>query len=137
MSESSAQINDNDHAEARAALEAVVQVYFDSMYESSADKVIEAFHPSAKITGYMNSDELGEMTREQFAKFVARQSPSPREKGEAAILEIVSLDVAGATAVARVRDAYLGMMFLDTLSFVLEGDRWQIYNKLYHVEGSA
>jgi len=49
-------------------------------------------------------------------------------------LEIVSLEIAGKTAVAQVRDKYLGMTFLDTLSFLeVDGD-WTIYNKLFHVE---
>ncbi|MFP6802387.1 MAG: nuclear transport factor 2 family protein [Pseudomonadales bacterium] len=30
-----------------------VQVYFDSRYESSAEKVHAAFHPNARISGYM------------------------------------------------------------------------------------
>ena len=30
---------------------AVIQTYFDSMYESSAEKALAAFHPNAKITG--------------------------------------------------------------------------------------
>jgi hypothetical protein len=50
------------------------------------------------------------------------------------VLEVVSLQIAGKTAVARVRDAYLGSMFLDTLSFIEVAGRWQIYSKLFHVE---
>ena len=30
-----------------------VQVYFDSRYESSAEKVHAVFHPNARISGYM------------------------------------------------------------------------------------
>ncbi|MEM7017059.1 MAG: nuclear transport factor 2 family protein [Pseudomonadota bacterium] len=112
----------------------VVQVYFDSMYESSSDKVIEAFHPSAKITGYLAPGKLSEMSREDFAGFVAKQQPSPKEKGEPAVLKIASLEIAGDTAVARVRDDYLGMSFLDTLSFLKQDGKWCIYNKLFHVE---
>jgi len=111
----------------------VIQIYFDGMYESSADKTHQAFHPNAKITGYMQ-DQLGEMSVEQFANFVTAQQPSPKEKGEPARLDIVSLDIAGQTAVARVRDDYLGMTFLDTLSFIKTDDTWSIYNKLFHVE---
>ena len=114
-------------------IQQTIQTYFDSMYESDPAKVHEAFHPDAKITGYLN-DELHEMTVPTFADMVAGQQPSAKEKDEAIQLETVSLEIAGDTAVARVRDGYIGLVFLDTLSFLkTEGD-WVIYNKLFHVE---
>jgi len=117
-------------------IENTIQTYFDCMYESSAEKAHTAFHPNAKITGYLE-DGLHEMTVTDFANFVESQLPSPKEKGESARLDILSIDISGNTAVARVRDDYLGMTFLDTLSFLKEGDKWSIYNKLFHVEGPS
>lgn len=118
------------------AINNVIRTYFDCMYEASAEKTHEAFHPSARITGYLHG-QFGELTVGQFADLVAAESPSPKDKGEPERLEVLSLDIAGDTAVARVRDDYIGLTFLDTLSFVKVDDRWQIYNKLYHVEGEA
>ena len=40
----------------------------------------------------------------------------------------------GETATAKVRDKYLGITFLDSLSFVNEDGTWMIYNILFHVE---
>jgi hypothetical protein len=77
------------------------------------------------------------MSVDDFAAFVADKQPSAKEKGEPTRLEVLSLDVAGNTAVARVRDDYLGLTFLDTLSFIKVDDQWRIYNKLFHVEGPA
>jgi hypothetical protein len=113
-----------------------VQTYFDCMYESSAEKTHAAFHPNAKITGYLQ-DGLHEMSVVEFAGFVSSQQPSAKEKGEAARLDIISIDIAGDTAVTRVRDDYLGMTFLDTLSLLRVEGQWSIYNKLFHVEGPA
>lgn len=113
-----------------------IQTYFDCMYESSADKARAAFHPNARITGYLE-DGLHEMTVDDFAGFVAGQQPSPSEQGVPARLDIESLDISGHTAVARVRDDYLGMTFVDTLSLLFADDTWRIYNKLFHVEGPA
>ena len=48
--------------------------------------------------------------------------------------EILSCEVNGDTATAKVRDKYLGISFLDSLSLVKEGDKWSIYSKLFHVE---
>ena len=114
----------------------VIQTYFDSMYESSSDKARAAFHPNAKITGYLE-DGLHEMSVEDFAGFVASQQPSPKSKGEAARLDILSIELAGDTASARIRDDYLGKTFLDSLSLLRIDGSWSIYNKLFHVEGSA
>ena len=113
-----------------------IQTYFDCMYESSAEKARTAFHPEARITGYLE-DGLHQMTVDEFAGFVASQQPSPKEQGAPARIDIESLDIAGQTAVARVRDDYLGMTFLDTLSLISVDGAWQIYTKLFHVEGPA
>lgn len=113
-----------------------IQTYFDCMYESSADKARAAFHPNARITGYLE-DGLHEMTVDDFAGFVASQQPSPSEQGVPARLDIESLEISGHTAVARVRDDYLGMTFVDTLSLLFADDTWRIYNKLFHVVGPA
>ena len=113
-----------------------VQTYFDCMYESSAEKTHAAFHPNAKITGYLE-DGLHEMSVVEFAGLVSSQQPSAKEKGDAARLDIISIDIAGDTAVTRVRDDYLGMTFLDTLSLLRVEGQWSIYNKLFHVEGPA
>jgi hypothetical protein len=117
-------------------IEDTIQTYFDCMYESSAEKAHSAFHSNAKITGYLE-DGLHEMTVSDFANFVESQLPSPKEKGESIRLDILSIDIAGNTAVAQVRDDYLGMTFLDTLSLLKDGGKWSIYNKLFHVEGPS
>lgn len=118
------------------AIRTTIQIYFDGMFESSADKTHAAFHPNAKITGEL-AGKLQEMSVNDFAGLVESQQPSPKANGEVARLEIVSLDIAGNTAVARVRDDYLGSTFLDTLSFLKTQDEWHIYNKLFYVEGKA
>ena len=118
----------------KQAIAATIQVYFDSMYLSERDKVLQAFHPNAKITGYMDGNLL-EQTVEEFANFVGAQTPSAKDQGEAPMLETLSVDITGHTAVAKVRDGYLGMIFVDTLSMLKLADNWVIYNKLFHVEG--
>ena len=115
-------------------IEQTIQTYFDGMYESSAEKTRTAFHPNARITGYLE-DGLHEMSVDEFADFVESQQPSPSEEGVPARLDIVSVEISGETAVARVRDDYLGMTFLDSLSLIFADGRWQIYTKLFNVEG--
>ena len=117
------------------AIRETIQVYFDAMFESDPSKVFDAFHESAKITGYI-AGELVEMGVSDFASFVSSQS-SAKSAGEPPFLEVVSLSIAGDTAVALVRDDYIGNRYLDTLSFLRCHGRWLIYNKLFHIEGDA
>ena len=114
------------------AIRDTIQTYFDCMFEADADKARAAFHPNAKITGYMQG-QLAEMTVEEFAGFVGSH-PSAKANGESPKLDILSIDIAGDTAVSRVRDDYLGNTFLDTLSFICVDGEWRIYNKLFFVE---
>ena len=117
------------------AIRETIHIYFDAMFESDSSKVFEAFHENAKITGYI-AEKLTEMSVSDFAAFVASQS-SAKAAGETPLVEEVSLTVAGKTAVALVRDDYIGNRFLDTLSFVKCDRGWVIYNKLFHIEGGA
>ena len=105
----------------------VVEKYVESMKESSAEKVREAFHPNAKVVGHLHGDFL-EMSTEDFAEFVAAQEPADVE------YEILSTVVEGTTAAVKIRDKYLGITFLDTLSLIKVDDHWSIYNKLFNVE---
>lgn len=123
----------NDNVNDKIEIEKVIRLYFESMFECDGDKARQAFHPNAKIVGYTRG-ELQEMTVEYFASYVESQTPSARDKGEAERLEVISIDIAGETAVARVRDDFLSITFLDTLSFIKIDGKWSIYNKLYHVE---
>ncbi|MCP3936037.1 MAG: nuclear transport factor 2 family protein [Actinomycetia bacterium] len=117
-------------------IQETIQTYFECMYESSAEKARTAFHPSARITGYLE-DGLHEMSVDDFAGFVASQQPSAHQQGKPKRLEITSLEISGATAMAQVVDDFLGLTFTDSLALLKTEGRWQIYNKLFHVQGPA
>ena len=114
-------------------IENVVQLYIDSLDESNPDKVKETFHENAKVIGYLHGDFM-EMSVDDFAGFVASQQPSPKEKSENVVFEILTCEIEGSTALVKVRDKYLGITFLDTLSFIKNESEWKIYNKLFNVE---
>ncbi|MBG79752.1 MAG: hypothetical protein CMJ39_03455 [Phycisphaerae bacterium] len=114
-------------------IKACVDRYYESLCGSDADGVRAVFHENARITGYL-PDGLHEMTVDEFAGFVAAQQPSPDESGAERMLEMLSCEVAGATAGVRIRESYLGMIFLDTFGMLKVDGEWVIYNKLFHVE---
>ncbi|MFM1594102.1 MAG: nuclear transport factor 2 family protein [Woeseiaceae bacterium] len=114
-------------------IENIVQLYIDSLDESNPDKVKETFHENAKVVGYLHGNFM-EMSVDDFAGFVASQQPSPKEKSENVVFEILTCEIEGTTALVKVRDKYLGITFLDTLSFIKNESEWKIYNKLFNVE---
>ena len=104
-----------------------IQLYFDGCYESDPEKIKASFNPNASITGYL-PDGFHEMSVDDFAGFVASQQPSPMENDDEKMLEILSCEVYGNTAAVKVREAYLGMIFIDCLSFLKKNDEWKIEN---------
>ncbi len=119
--------------EQESTIEATLQTYGEGLYHSNPDKIRQAFHPAAKISGYIEG-QLGEFTVEQLAEMVEKQVPSDQEKGLPRLFEIISSQQSGQTAMAVVRDQFMGMTFLDTLSLLEVDGQWVIYNKLFHVE---
>ena len=112
---------------AEEAVREVIGMYIESMEKSSGDMVSEAFHENAKVVGYLNGDFL-QLTTADFAGFVSSQEPGNVD------FEVLSCEVNGETATAKVRDKYLGISFLDSLSLINENGKWSIYNKLFPVE---
>ena len=110
-----------------------VQSYYDGCCESDSNKIKDVFDENAMISGYL-PDGLHEMNLDEFAGFVEAQQPSPKEKGDEAFLEILSCEIVGDTALVKIREAYLGMIFIDSFSFLKKDGTWRIYTKLFHVE---
>lgn len=118
---------------AKGQIKNLIQIYVDSMDESNPYKVKQIFHNNAKIVGYLHGDFM-EMSVDDFAGFVASQQPTPKEKGENVIFEIITCEIEGTTAVVKLKDKYLGITFMDILSFIKIEGEWKIYNKLFNVE---
>lgn len=114
-------------------IQKVIELYIDSMENSDPDKVKIAFHANAKVVGYLHGDFM-ELSTEEFSGFVAAQKPSPKEKNENIIFDILSCDIEGTIASVKIRDQYLGITFLDILSLIKQEGEWKIYNKLFNVE---
>jgi len=109
-----------------------IQLYFDGMYHSDAEKLKKAFHPSASLYGYLEG-ELAIIPLDNWLAHV-RGVPAPFENGEEYDMRIVSTDVTGAVAAVKVADLYLGRRFTDYLSLVKTGDNWLIVNKTFHYD---
>ena len=114
-------------------IKSCIDLYYEGCCESDSSKIKKAFDKNAMISGYL-PDGLHEMNLDEFAGFVDAQQPSPKEKGDKPFLEILSCEILGETALVKIKEQYLGMIFIDSFSFLRKDDTWRIYTKLFHVE---
>jgi hypothetical protein len=117
-----------------AAIDAVLQTYFDGLYEGSAAKLGLAFHPTADLRGVAADGTLAIMSR--AAWFEAVQSrPSPKSRDLPRHDWVVTIDRSGpATAFAKVHCAVPPRYFTDYLTLAKLQDGWIIVGKTFHTD---
>ena len=108
----------------------VVEHYINSAYESDGAMTRKIFDDDAKVSGHING-KLIRQTKEDWAKFVEKNLPSPKEQGKTKAYEILMINTGEETAVVKVKSEYINIMFTDTLSFLRIDDDWKIYNKVF------
>ena len=114
----------------RAAIESVIDDYFQGMYHSDTARLERAFHLEGRITGY-DEGKLIDNPIAGFIKFVSGVS-APADDGEAFDMVIESVDIAGTAAVVKVNDLYKGLRFVDYLTLLKFDNGWKIVNKTFH-----
>ena len=110
----------------------VVEDYINSAYESDGAMTRKIFDDDAKVTGHING-KLIRQTKEDWATFVEKNIPSPKEQGKSKAYEILMVDTGKETAVVKVKSEYISLTFTDTLSFLKVDNEWKIYNKVVEV----
>jgi hypothetical protein len=113
-------------------IQQTVQYYFDGLYYSDIEKLQVAFHPNSQVIGYFQGTLMFN-SLVQFLEFV-KTTPAPAESGENYDMRIVSIDMTGTEAVAKVDDLYLGFRFTDYLSLLKVDGTWVIINKTFYHE---
>lgn len=112
------------------AIRRTIQHYLDGAREGSVDLVRRAFHPQARMSGYLQG-RLLVGGPEPFYEAVAN-APAPAKSGEPYRAEIRSLEIAGpAAAVTLVEGPYLGMQFTTFFHLLKVGEEWQIVSKTF------
>lgn len=116
---------------ALAEIEALLERYFDALYESDAKLLGELMHPAA-IYASASERPLLIRTMDQYLPIVAAR-PSPASRAEPRRNRIDMIDCAGdETALAKVRCSIGDRDFVDYLSLVRSDGRWRIIAKIFH-----
>lgn len=116
-----------------AAIEAVLQTYFDGLYEGDTDKLASAFHPCSHL--YWDKDGVvQDLPREQWFEMV-RSRGSAKSRGLAREDRILMLDRSGPeTALAKVACQLPPRYFTDYLVFLKTTEGWKIVSKVYRAD---
>ncbi len=117
-------------ASAVAEIEAVIQTYFDGLYEGDVEKLAAAFHPVSHL--YSEKDgEVADLPREAWFEAV-RKRPSAASQGLARDDRILLLDVSGPeTALVKVACQIPPRFFTDYLVLNRTRQGWRIVSKVY------
>jgi Putative lumazine-binding len=108
-----------------AAVEKVAGWYLESGKTGEVDLLRQAFHPSARL----------QFVREgQYTEWSGSDYIDGRKEGRKSDhrTQILSVDVAGSAALAKVELEYERVRFVDYLSLLKIDGRWWIVNKSFH-----
>ncbi len=123
----------NDYTPDFAGVVALLQDYFEGLYECDTEHLARVFHPEA---GYYCATD-GQLLHFDMAHYFAvlKKRVSPKAQGHVRSDRIMSVEFAGpVTAQAKVQCSIPGKSFLDLLTLVRLDGRWQIVSKVFHYE---
>ena len=120
-------------ASAVAEIEAVIQTYFDGLYEGDVEKLASAFHPVSHL--YWEKDGgVEDLPREQWFEMV-RSRPSGASRGLRRDDRILLMDISGPeTALVKVACQLPPRYFTDYLVAMKLSDGWKIVSKSYRYD---
>ena len=112
----------------------VVVDYLEGMIWGDEDKLRRAFHPQALQVGHF-AETYEFFPLEDFLSWL--RTEEKLAPGSPYIAELISIEVTGTVAIAKVTDTCFGSDFTDYLVLVKDrptpDGRWQIVTKAYHV----
>lgn len=116
-----------------AQITAVLEAYFDGLYDGDLDKFDRVFHPNAHLYATDGSN-LTDWPREEYFSVISGRA-SGREQGLARHDKILSIHKAGPdTALATVNCALPPRYFTDYLTLLRLDGQWRIISKTFHVD---
>ena len=117
----------------RSSIEAVIQHYFDGLYEADADKLGAIFAPSADLR-WVENGELKILTVPNWLDLI-RKRPSAKAEGKPREDFIVTIDRSDeSTAFIKVRCQLPPRYFTDYLVAMKLSDGWKIVSKSYRYD---
>ena len=110
-------------------------IYLEALHNGDVDGLARAFAPASAL--YASAD--GEATALPIEPWLdrVRNRKSAKDSGYDAQNRILSIEVVGDMAMAKVSSAFPPKHFTDFLSLVRTKDGWRIVSKTYHAQEIA
>jgi hypothetical protein len=116
------------------AIRAVVRDYLEGMIYGQPDRLRSAMHPLCMQAGhYKGNYEF--FPRDEFIE--ALRAEKMEAPGTPYKSEILSIDITGDVALAKVNDDCFGTSFTDYLTLIRHEGRWQIVMKAFFDHANA
>jgi putative lumazine-binding protein len=117
----------------RQQIDAVLQTYFDGVYENDRAKIAQAFHECCHLYS-VREGKLVDLSRQAWFEVLAKL-PSAKTEGQPRHDWIVTVDQSGpATAFAKVNCQLPPRYFTDYLTLAKLAEGWRIVSKTYHTD---
>ena len=108
-----------------------INYYAEGMRTGNVEVLRQGFHEQAILCGYLG-DELIAAPIEGLFEWV-NSNPAPATTGEAFDCEVLSVEITGRVATAKIRETHEGAV-IDYFHLLKHGDRWSIVSKLWDTE---
>lgn len=109
------------------AVRVPLELYLQGQAEGDGAYMRQAFHPDATVS-WMRDGAVAQRTAQEFAALFTR---GPADDEADRHRRIVSVDVTGDVATARLELDYPGVFITDYMTLVRLGDEWKIIHKAY------
>ena len=116
------------------AIQKVITEYLEGMIYGQPDRLKTAMHPKCMQAGHFNGN-YEYYSRDEFIE--ALKAEKMAEPGSTYTAEVVSIDMTGDVAVAKVTDACFGTTFTDYLTLIKHDGQWQIVMKAFFDHANA
>ena len=112
-----------------AAIRQTVQYYFDGGRMADSVTLRRAFHPEARML-FVRDSALAVVP---IGEYIARVAGNPPKPGvvDSTVRRVVSIDIAGDAAVAKLEQRRPAMLVTDYMSLLKVDGRWVVVNKIF------
>lgn len=110
-------------------IQKVIENYFYGVFDGNIEKLRKVFHPKALLIGDINGESYFKTLAEYLEGVKDRKSP--KELNESFNMKIISLEILGNNAIAKLNVPIFGYNYYDLMSLSKINDNWVIVNKLF------
>lgn len=121
----------NSPSREETGVRAALEHYLQGHATGEGTHFRRAFHPEGKVVSIRD----GQLVQRTIDEYIAAAAPGRPAADEAQrSRRILSVDISGNAAMAKIELDYPSIRFIDYMSLVKVGDEWKIINKAFYAE---